>query len=195
MLIHFELSLEYCYECLADAKNSAANGSKSNKGLHGGVVAFVAERVSKAYARTVVPEDRELFLRELSTSYLSAAPLDVRDLYGSTHRQKLLLWLPWTVGLKGIQRLRFIPANISNSTPTHGFLPSAPNLRPSPFSLLTQSSSPPPNSTPQSSSRRRPPCCHAAAHLAVTPTPTLLCRRQPLRYCSRPFTSPPPLER
>ncbi|KAL9252288.1 Acyl-coenzyme A thioesterase 13-like protein [Drosera capensis] len=46
------------------------------KGLHGGVVASLAERVSTACARTVVPEDRELFLGELSTSYLSAAPLD-----------------------------------------------------------------------------------------------------------------------
>ncbi|KAL9252374.1 hypothetical protein AKJ16_DCAP00608 [Drosera capensis] len=44
------------------------------KGLHGGFVASVAERVSTACARTVVPEDRELFLGELSTSFLSSAP-------------------------------------------------------------------------------------------------------------------------
>ncbi|KAI4369897.1 hypothetical protein MLD38_018292 [Melastoma candidum] len=42
-------------------------------GLHGGFVAAVAERVSIACARTVVSEDRELFLGELGISYLSSA--------------------------------------------------------------------------------------------------------------------------
>ncbi|KAF8380293.1 hypothetical protein HHK36_027775 [Tetracentron sinense] len=41
--------------------------------LHGGAVAAVAELVSIACARTVVAEDKELFLGELSISYLSGA--------------------------------------------------------------------------------------------------------------------------
>ncbi|CAI0471934.1 unnamed protein product [Linum tenue] len=44
------------------------------KGLHGGAAAAVAERVSIACARTLVPEEKELFLGELGISYLSAAP-------------------------------------------------------------------------------------------------------------------------
>ncbi|XP_059651464.1 uncharacterized protein LOC132299047 [Cornus florida] len=43
-------------------------------GLHGGAVAAVAEMVSIACARTVVGKDKELFLGELSVSYLSSAP-------------------------------------------------------------------------------------------------------------------------
>ncbi|KAJ9188369.1 hypothetical protein P3X46_003733 [Hevea brasiliensis] len=43
------------------------------KGLHGGAVASIAERVAIACARTVVAEDKHLFLGELSISYLSAA--------------------------------------------------------------------------------------------------------------------------
>ncbi|XP_027108267.1 uncharacterized protein [Coffea arabica] len=43
-------------------------------GMHGGAVASVAELVSHACARTVVGKDKEIFLGELSTSYLSAAP-------------------------------------------------------------------------------------------------------------------------
>uniref|UniRef100_A0A7N1A5W8 Thioesterase domain-containing protein n=1 Tax=Kalanchoe fedtschenkoi TaxID=63787 RepID=A0A7N1A5W8_KALFE len=43
-------------------------------GLHGGAVAAVAEKISEACARTVVAEDKEIFLGELSLSYLSAAP-------------------------------------------------------------------------------------------------------------------------
>ncbi|XP_017215190.1 uncharacterized protein LOC108193167 isoform X1 [Daucus carota subsp. sativus] len=43
-------------------------------GLHGGVVASVAEMVAVACARTVVGKEKELFLGELSNSYLSAAP-------------------------------------------------------------------------------------------------------------------------
>ncbi|CAN1292726.1 hypothetical protein LINPERPRIM_LOCUS21709 [Linum perenne] len=44
------------------------------KGLHGGAAAAVAERVSIACARTLVAEEKELFLGELGISYLSAAP-------------------------------------------------------------------------------------------------------------------------
>ncbi|XP_030533812.1 uncharacterized protein LOC115743227 [Rhodamnia argentea] len=43
-------------------------------GLHGGAVAAVAERVAIGCARTVMHKDKELFLGELSISYLSAAP-------------------------------------------------------------------------------------------------------------------------
>ncbi|KAL7083263.1 hypothetical protein ACP275_14G150300 [Erythranthe tilingii] len=43
-------------------------------GMHGGAVGAVAERVAIACARTVVGQDKDLFLGELSLSYLSAAP-------------------------------------------------------------------------------------------------------------------------
>ncbi|KAH7577873.1 hypothetical protein ACOSP7_001065 [Xanthoceras sorbifolium] len=43
-------------------------------GAHGGAVAAVAERMAIACARTVVAADKEIFLGELSVSYLSAAP-------------------------------------------------------------------------------------------------------------------------
>ncbi|XP_047252059.1 uncharacterized protein LOC107873321 isoform X3 [Capsicum annuum] len=39
--------------------------------LHGGAVGAVAERVAIACARTIVGKDKELFLGELSISYLS----------------------------------------------------------------------------------------------------------------------------
>ncbi|XWS32223.1 hypothetical protein CRYUN_Cryun23aG0141800 [Craigia yunnanensis] len=42
--------------------------------LHGGAVAAIAERVAIATARTVVSEDKEIFLGELAMSYLSSAP-------------------------------------------------------------------------------------------------------------------------
>ncbi|KAK9273071.1 hypothetical protein L1049_017878 [Liquidambar formosana] len=45
--------------------------------LHGGAVAAVSEMVSIACARTVVAEDKDLFLGEMSISYLSAAPRNV----------------------------------------------------------------------------------------------------------------------
>ncbi|KAL0668351.1 hypothetical protein Bca4012_031055 [Brassica carinata] len=44
-------------------------------GLHGGAVASIAERLSMACARTFVSEEKQLFLGELSMSYLSAAPV------------------------------------------------------------------------------------------------------------------------
>ncbi|KAL8136438.1 hypothetical protein V2J09_002439 [Rumex salicifolius] len=50
-----------------------ANGYK---GLNGGVVAVVAERVAVACARTVVAENKHLFTGELSLSFLSAAPMN-----------------------------------------------------------------------------------------------------------------------
>lgn len=48
--------------------------------MHGGVVASVAEMVAVACARTVVGKEKELFLGELSNSYLSAAPQNVSPL-------------------------------------------------------------------------------------------------------------------
>ncbi|CAN6711161.1 unnamed protein product [Malus baccata var. baccata] len=42
-------------------------------GFHGGAIAAVAEAVSMACARTLVAKDKELFLGELSISYLSSA--------------------------------------------------------------------------------------------------------------------------
>ncbi|KAL5565559.1 hypothetical protein UlMin_028723 [Ulmus minor] len=46
------------------------------RGVHGGAVASVAEAVSLACARTILSEDKEIFLGELSVSYLSSAPKD-----------------------------------------------------------------------------------------------------------------------
>ncbi|XP_044492138.1 uncharacterized protein LOC123215907 [Mangifera indica] len=43
-------------------------------GIHGGAVAAVSERMAIGCARTVVGEDKEIFLGELSISFLSAAP-------------------------------------------------------------------------------------------------------------------------
>ena len=40
-------------------------------------MAAIAERVAIASARTLVSEEKPLFLGELSTSYLSSAPIDV----------------------------------------------------------------------------------------------------------------------
>lgn len=45
--------------------------------MHGGAVGAMAERVAIACARTVAGKDKELFLGELSMSYLSAAPPNV----------------------------------------------------------------------------------------------------------------------
>lgn len=46
-------------------------------GMHGGAVGSIAERVAIACARTVAGKDKELFLGELSMSYLSAATVNV----------------------------------------------------------------------------------------------------------------------
>ncbi|CAI9101731.1 OLC1v1039124C1 [Oldenlandia corymbosa var. corymbosa] len=43
-------------------------------GMHGGAVAAVSELMATACARTVVGKEKDVFLGELSTSYLSAAP-------------------------------------------------------------------------------------------------------------------------
>ncbi|XVF33386.1 hypothetical protein REPUB_Repub17cG0163800 [Reevesia pubescens] len=60
--------------CFATVKPAISN---SFDGLHGGAVAAIAERVAIATARTVVGEDKEIFLGELGMSYLSAAPKHV----------------------------------------------------------------------------------------------------------------------
>uniref|UniRef100_A0A2N9GV27 Thioesterase domain-containing protein n=1 Tax=Fagus sylvatica TaxID=28930 RepID=A0A2N9GV27_FAGSY len=44
--------------------------------LHGGAIAAVAEMVSIACARTVVAEDKDIFLGELGITYLSSAPIN-----------------------------------------------------------------------------------------------------------------------
>ncbi|OIT31061.1 PREDICTED: acyl-coenzyme A thioesterase 13-like [Nicotiana attenuata] len=57
--------------CILSVKPAISNIYQS---MHGGAVGAVAERVSIACARTVVGKDKELFLGELSMSYVSAAP-------------------------------------------------------------------------------------------------------------------------
>ncbi|KAM1252526.1 hypothetical protein ACFX13_041353 [Malus domestica] len=56
--------------CLVSVKPAVTN---FYSGFHGGAIAAVAEAVSVACARTVVANDKELFLGELSVSYLSSA--------------------------------------------------------------------------------------------------------------------------
>ncbi|XP_030931121.1 uncharacterized protein LOC115957014 [Quercus lobata] len=43
--------------------------------LHAGAIAAIAEMVSIACARSVVAEDKDIFLGDMSISYLSAAPI------------------------------------------------------------------------------------------------------------------------
>ncbi|KAL0002539.1 hypothetical protein SO802_016320 [Lithocarpus litseifolius] len=50
------------------------------RSVHGGAVASIAEIVSIACARTVVAESKELFLGELSISYLSGAQTNAKVL-------------------------------------------------------------------------------------------------------------------
>nr|XP_016509650.1 PREDICTED: acyl-coenzyme A thioesterase 13-like [Nicotiana tabacum] len=57
--------------CILSVKPAISNVYQS---MHGGAVGAVAERVSIACAKTVVGKDKELFLGELSMSYVSAAP-------------------------------------------------------------------------------------------------------------------------
>ncbi|XP_057805722.1 uncharacterized protein LOC131020729 [Salvia miltiorrhiza] len=57
--------------CILSAKPPVLNGIGR---LHGGAVASVAERVAIACAKTVVHKDEDLFLGDLSISYLSSAP-------------------------------------------------------------------------------------------------------------------------
>ena len=45
--------------------------------LHGGSLAAVCEMVSIACARTVVAEDKDIVLGDMSISYLSGAPINV----------------------------------------------------------------------------------------------------------------------
>lgn len=57
------------------------------KGLHGGAVAAITERLATACTRTIVSEEKPLFLGEMSISYLSAVPMNVSHKY--TTRSKL----------------------------------------------------------------------------------------------------------
>ncbi|GMI98374.1 hypothetical protein like AT3G61200 [Hibiscus trionum] len=59
--------------CFTTVKPTITN---SFGGLHGGAVAAIAERVATATARTVVGEDKDMFLGELAMSYLSSATID-----------------------------------------------------------------------------------------------------------------------
>ncbi|CAL5196148.1 unnamed protein product [Lathyrus oleraceus] len=59
--------------CTVVAKPPLCNGYGT---LHGGAVASLVEVLSTACARTVVAEDKQLFLGEISISYLSATPMD-----------------------------------------------------------------------------------------------------------------------
>ncbi|KAK3194834.1 hypothetical protein Dsin_026144 [Dipteronia sinensis] len=57
--------------CIFSVKPAVAN---AYGGVHGGAVGAVAERMAIACARTVMAEDKQIFLAELSLSYLYAAP-------------------------------------------------------------------------------------------------------------------------
>ncbi|VAH50314.1 unnamed protein product [Triticum turgidum subsp. durum] len=61
--------------CTLTVSSAATNTYNT---LHGGAVAAVAEAVGMACARAAAG-DKEMFLGELSTAYLSAARLDVRS--------------------------------------------------------------------------------------------------------------------
>nr|KYP77035.1 hypothetical protein KK1_021303 [Cajanus cajan] len=58
-------------QCTLLAKPPICNGYGT---LHGGAVGSLVEILSTACARTIVAEDKELFLGEMNTSYLSATP-------------------------------------------------------------------------------------------------------------------------
>ncbi|KAF9687792.1 hypothetical protein SADUNF_Sadunf02G0130000 [Salix dunnii] len=77
-LISFAISLKPTMSYVAASPASSLSYLLLNyfNGLHGGAVGAIAERVSIACARTVVAGDKELFLGELSISYLSAATLN-----------------------------------------------------------------------------------------------------------------------
>jgi acyl-coenzyme A thioesterase 13 len=49
--------------------------------LHGGAVGSLVEVLTTACARTVVAEDKELFLGEISISYLSGTPINVSSCF------------------------------------------------------------------------------------------------------------------
>ncbi|XP_009625481.1 uncharacterized protein [Nicotiana tomentosiformis] len=52
--------------------------------LHGGAVGDVTVRIATACARTIVGKDKELFLGELSISYLSGAPRNAEVIVNAT---------------------------------------------------------------------------------------------------------------
>ncbi|GFP85976.1 hypothetical protein PHJA_000741500 [Phtheirospermum japonicum] len=60
--------------CSLDVKSPILN---AYDGMHGGAVAAVAERIAIACVRTIIGKEKDIFLSELSISYLSAAPKKV----------------------------------------------------------------------------------------------------------------------
>ncbi|KAI3958367.1 hypothetical protein MKW98_011055 [Papaver atlanticum] len=60
--------------CFFTVKSSVVNTYGT---LHGGAVGVIAELMAVACARTVVAKDKDLFLGELSISYLAAAGVNV----------------------------------------------------------------------------------------------------------------------
>ncbi|KAJ9539385.1 hypothetical protein OSB04_032118 [Centaurea solstitialis] len=63
-----------CFQVLNAETLNKRIGHNAYNTLHGGAVGAVAEMVATACARTVVDKDKDLFLGELSVSYLAAAP-------------------------------------------------------------------------------------------------------------------------
>ncbi|KAL3624476.1 hypothetical protein CASFOL_031144 [Castilleja foliolosa] len=57
--------------CVLDLKPPILNAYSI---MHGGAVAAVAARLATACVRTVIEKEKDIFLSELSISYLSAAP-------------------------------------------------------------------------------------------------------------------------
>ncbi|GMY09480.1 acyl-coenzyme A thioesterase 13-like [Fagus crenata] len=72
-LIKPDLVLRGRLTCLLTVKPTFANIFGA---LHGGAIAAVAEMLSIACARTVVAEDKDIFLGELGITYLSSAPIN-----------------------------------------------------------------------------------------------------------------------
>lgn len=68
--------------------------------MHGGAVGAVAERVAIACARTVVEENKSLFLGELGISYLSAAPHNVSLRYDLRMDARFAMYIRFLIILK-----------------------------------------------------------------------------------------------
>ncbi|XP_052118142.1 uncharacterized protein LOC107490306 isoform X1 [Arachis duranensis] len=92
--------------CTILAKSPICNGYGT---LHGGAVASLVDILSHACARTVVVEDKELFLGETSISYLSATPIDVSSLFlyfcMSLARWSIVFWTICNQHSKRVQNI------------------------------------------------------------------------------------------
>nr|GMC90834.1 acyl-coenzyme A thioesterase 13-like [Ipomoea batatas] len=88
-------------------------------GMHGGAVGSIAERVAIACARTVAGKDKELFLGELSMSYLSAATVNAEVLvHGSVIRSgRNLTVVAMEFRLKDSEKLVYISRATLYHTP------------------------------------------------------------------------------